>query len=90
MTAQDDLEGCTAALQWLAFVPAVLGGVPPCLPTSDPLDRPIGYMPGPGGLPVTPRTAPYLQKALEDRGTTASLSSPNHIHVRRYTFRFWG
>ena len=44
---EDDLAGCMAALQWLAYVPAVLGSLPPTLPTTDPISRPIGYCPGP-------------------------------------------
>lgn len=44
---EDDLAGCTAALHWLAYVPAVLGGLPPTLPTSDPISRAISYAPGP-------------------------------------------
>ncbi|CAK0731625.1 hypothetical protein CVIRNUC_000020 [Coccomyxa viridis] len=44
---EDDLAGCMAALQWLAYVPAVLGSLPPTLPTTDPINRAIGYCPGP-------------------------------------------
>lgn len=45
---EDDLAGCVAVLQWLAFVPAVLGSQPPTLPSSDPIERPVGYAPMPG------------------------------------------
>lgn len=48
---EDDLAGCMAALQWLAYVPAVLGSLPPALPTTDPISRPIGYCPGPSECP---------------------------------------
>ena len=44
---EDDLAGCTAALHWLAYVPAVLGSLPPTLPSSDPISRAISYAPGP-------------------------------------------
>ena len=44
---EDDLAGCTAALHWLAYVPAVLGSLPPTLPSSDPIGRAISYAPGP-------------------------------------------
>ena len=44
---EDDLAGCTAALHWLAYVPAVLGSLPPSMPTSDPISRTISYAPGP-------------------------------------------
>ncbi len=45
---EDDLAGCAAVLQWLSFVPAVLGSQPPTLVGSDPVERPIVYAPGPG------------------------------------------
>jgi acetyl-CoA carboxylase/biotin carboxylase 1 len=48
---EDDLEGCAAVLQWLSYVPAVTGEKPPILPTSDPLNRPISYSPGPSECP---------------------------------------
>ena len=48
---EDDLAGCMAALHWLAYVPAVLGSLPPVLPTTDPVSRPIGYCPGPSESP---------------------------------------
>lgn len=45
---EDDLAGCAAVLQWLAFVPVVLGSQPPTLASSDPIERPISYIPRPG------------------------------------------
>lgn len=46
-TVTDDLDGATAVLKWLGTMPPVVG-VPPCpLPSSDPVDRAIGYYPGP-------------------------------------------
>lgn len=45
---EDDLAGCAAVLQWLSFVPAVLGSQPPTLATCDPIERPISYAPRPG------------------------------------------
>lgn len=42
---EDDLAGCAAVLQWLGFVPAVLGSQPPTLASADPIERPIGYAP---------------------------------------------
>lgn len=44
-TVEDDLDGCTAVLRWLSFVPAVLGSQVPMLASSDPVQRPIGYSP---------------------------------------------
>lgn len=45
---EDDLEGCAAVLQWLSYISPVLGGPAAALPTTDPIDRSIGYLPGPG------------------------------------------
>ena len=45
---EDDLEGCAAVLRWLSYTPPVLGTPPPTLPTTDPIDRRVGYCPGPG------------------------------------------
>ena len=39
----DDLEGAAAVLQWLSTMPPTLGVPPALLPTSDPVDRSIGY-----------------------------------------------
>ena len=50
---EDDLAGCTSALHWLAYVPAVLGSLPPNLPSSDPINRAISYAPGPSASPST-------------------------------------
>jgi len=47
---EDDLEGCAAVLQWLSYISPVLGGPAAALPTTDPIDRNIGYLPGPGVL----------------------------------------
>ena len=49
---EDDLAGCTAVLQWLAYVPAVLGSHPPTMHSSDPVNRPISYTPGPSEAPA--------------------------------------
>ena len=48
---EDDLAGCTAVLQWLAYVPAVLGSHPPLMHSSDPVNRPVSYTPGPSEAP---------------------------------------
>lgn len=47
---EDDLEGCAAVLQWLSYISPVLGGPAAALPTTDPIERNIGYLPGPGVL----------------------------------------
>ncbi|KAK9805253.1 hypothetical protein WJX72_008860 [[Myrmecia] bisecta] len=45
---EDDLAGVAAVLRWLSYVPAVVGGLPPHLATSDPIERSIGYKPQAG------------------------------------------
>ena len=49
----DDLEGAVAVLHWLSSMPPTLGVPPALLPTSDPLDRGIGYS-APSGLTLIP------------------------------------
>eukprot|EP00850_Spirogloea_muscicola_P021958 SM000269S09913 [mRNA] locus=s269:25943:40084:- [translate_table: standard] len=45
-TVADDLEGATAVLAWLAYVPAVGGGALPVLtPMADPTSRAVEYVP---------------------------------------------
>eukprot|EP00850_Spirogloea_muscicola_P017414 SM000149S01349 [mRNA] locus=s149:208717:222851:+ [translate_table: standard] len=45
-TVADDLEGATAILAWLAYVPAVGGGALPVLTTvADPTSRAVEYIP---------------------------------------------
>ena len=41
----DDLEGVSAVLTWLSYVPSILGGAPQLLPSSDPVERPVTYFP---------------------------------------------
>ena len=45
---EDDFEGVTALLRWLSFVPTRTGLTPPLLPSPDPVDRDIGYVPALG------------------------------------------
>ena len=44
-TVSDDLAGVAAILRWLSYVPPVTGCPPPILPTQDPIERPMGYVP---------------------------------------------
>eukprot|EP00897_Mesotaenium_endlicherianum_P010369 jgi/Mesen1/9360/ME000061S08809 len=44
-TVTNDLEGVSAILKWLAFVPAIVGGPLPVLRSQDPVDRPVQYVP---------------------------------------------
>lgn len=67
----DDLQGIAAALAWLAYVPACVGGVPPLLASADPVDRPVSYRPGPNEK-LDPRAAiagrPAPPSLTEDGG----------------------
>ncbi|CAL5414879.1 unnamed protein product [Camellia sinensis] len=45
LTVSDDLEGVSAILKWLSFVPPYSGGPLPILAASDPPERPIEYFP---------------------------------------------
>jgi acetyl-CoA carboxylase/biotin carboxylase 1 len=53
LTAANDLEGVLTIVNWLSYVPAARGLTLPLLPSSDPVDRPIGYTPPKG--PYDPR-----------------------------------
>ncbi|KAM7516793.1 hypothetical protein LguiA_006376 [Lonicera macranthoides] len=45
LTVADDLEGVSAILKWLAFIPAYSGGPLPILTPLDPLERRVEYVP---------------------------------------------
>lgn len=45
ITVADDLEGISAILTWLGYVPAHGGGPLPCLKPIDPPERPVQYIP---------------------------------------------
>ncbi|KAL8514106.1 hypothetical protein ACS0TY_013288 [Phlomoides rotata] len=45
LTVLDDLEGISAILKWLSFVPSFGGGPLPILSPLDPPDRPVEYLP---------------------------------------------
>uniref|UniRef100_A0A1S4AGM3 Acetyl-CoA carboxylase 1-like n=4 Tax=Nicotiana TaxID=4085 RepID=A0A1S4AGM3_TOBAC len=45
LTVSDDLEGVSAILKWLSFVPPYCGGPLPILTPLDPPERPIEYFP---------------------------------------------
>ena len=49
-----DLQAMHKAVEWLSFVPSVVGAPPPCLPVTDPIERAIGFYP-PSGQPYDPR-----------------------------------
>ncbi|XP_074264154.1 acetyl-CoA carboxylase 1-like [Silene latifolia] len=45
LTVSDDLEGISAILKWLSFVPPYSGGPLPISPSLDPPERPVEYLP---------------------------------------------
>ncbi|XP_077213206.1 acetyl-CoA carboxylase 1-like isoform X2 [Tasmannia lanceolata] len=45
LTVSDDLEGVSAILKWLSFVPPYVGGPLPILSSLDPPERPVEYSP---------------------------------------------
>jgi Carboxyl transferase domain len=63
----DDLEGVRAVLQWLSFVPPVVGGPLPTLPSRDPADRPVTVSPAQGGHRMLCGPARLLGVSLQAR-----------------------
>ncbi|KAK9983391.1 hypothetical protein SO802_032916 [Lithocarpus litseifolius] len=45
LTVSDDLEGISAILKWLSYIPPYVGGALPILSPSDPPERPVEYLP---------------------------------------------
>ncbi|KAG0579665.1 hypothetical protein KC19_4G115000 [Ceratodon purpureus] len=45
LTVADDLEGISAILKWLSYVPSHVGGPLPCLQSADPPERLVEYCP---------------------------------------------
>ena len=45
LTVSDDLEGISAILKWLSYVPSHVGGALPILKPLDPPERPVEYFP---------------------------------------------
>lgn len=45
LTVSDDLEGISAILKWLSYVPSYVGGALPIISPLDPPDRPVEYLP---------------------------------------------
>ncbi|POO04043.1 Pyruvate carboxylase [Trema orientale] len=45
LTVSDDLEGISAILKWLSYVPPYVGGPLPISPSLDPPERPVEYFP---------------------------------------------
>ncbi|GLC69098.1 hypothetical protein PLESTF_000789000 [Pleodorina starrii] len=73
----DDLEGVRTVLQLLSYAPTQLGAPPPELASSDPICRPIGYVPGLGEkldprAAIAGREAPAAAAAASTNGAPAS------------------
>ncbi|GAB2292893.1 acetyl-coenzyme-A carboxylase [Dionaea muscipula] len=45
LTVSDDLEGVSAILRWLSYIPPYIGGPLPITRSLDPLERPVEYLP---------------------------------------------
>lgn len=45
LTVPDDLEGISAILKWLSYIPSHIGGALPLIRPLDPPDRPVEYWP---------------------------------------------
>ncbi|KAK1267607.1 Acetyl-CoA carboxylase 1 [Acorus gramineus] len=45
LTVSDDLEGISAILKWLSYVPRHIGGPLPIVSSLDPPERPVEYLP---------------------------------------------
>nr|ASZ00206.1 acetyl-CoA carboxylase 2 [Geranium incanum] len=45
LTVSDDLEGVSAILKWLSYIPQHIGGALPVLRPTDPPERPVKYLP---------------------------------------------
>ena len=53
LTVEDDVSGVAEILRWLSFVPRVKDAPPPCLAATDPVDRPVEFVPS--KAPYDPR-----------------------------------
>ncbi|KAI9106486.1 hypothetical protein K1719_022014 [Acacia pycnantha] len=45
LTVSDDLEGISAILKWLSYIPSRVGGTLPIIQPIDPPERPVDYFP---------------------------------------------
>jgi acetyl-CoA carboxylase/biotin carboxylase 1 len=53
LVVEDDQEGVQQILNWLAYVPKTASDLPPILPTTDAIERPVAFIPPKG--PYDPR-----------------------------------
>jgi hypothetical protein len=79
---RDDLEGVATVLRLLAYAPADLaGGGAPTLPTSDPVDRVVGYLPGPGEK-LDARAAIEGERGGEEEGWFSRKGGAGRLYGR--------
>ena len=60
----DDLEGATAVLHWISMMPPTIGAPPAILPSSDPIERSITYVPAASAPVLLLGTCQISQKYL--------------------------
>jgi len=62
---EDDLAGVAAVLQWLSYTAPRIGDTLPALPSADPTDRPVTYLPNPDA-----------NEKLDPRAAIAGIEGP--------------
>ena len=67
LKVESDVDGIFAILDWLSFIPSARGSPIPILPTSDPVDRPITFMP-----PKAPYDPRWMIAGRQKPGTCIS------------------
>jgi hypothetical protein len=72
---EDDLEGIKAILRWLSYAPPQVGAEPPQLPTSDPVERSVAYLPS-SHEKLDPRAAIAGECSYSGRLCSAVFGSP--------------
>jgi len=70
LLVDDDMQAIVDIVHWLSFVPKCIGAPLPCLPISDPIDRPAKWMPT-QGVPYDPRL--LLCGGVQDGSYAAGL-----------------
>lgn len=79
-----DLDGVYTILYWLSYIPDVRGGILPIVTTSDPINRPIDFMPTKAPYDprwmlagrVNPANPSEWETGFFDRGTWSEIMEP--------------
>ncbi|XP_053683269.1 acetyl-CoA carboxylase isoform X3 [Sabethes cyaneus] len=79
-----DLDGVYTILHWLSFIPDIRGGTLPIVSASDPIDRPIDFMPTKAPYDprwmlsgrVNPANPSEWETGFFDRGTWSEIMEP--------------